>query len=203
MKAQQVYTEVSYNTLTAEQRNKTIKSRWVLRQEGDIVRARIVAKGYTEEVKDNHDIYASTPIFCVLRLLLTMSLVNAWKVRAGDISTAFLHSKAATDDLFMLPPTEFYNPEDQVVWKLNKAIYALRSSPHTWQKHCSNLAWNDWQENQTCSKQQQATHSYYARTNSRGQTVHRHPAAPSTTANRRSHSRQHHQLPRQEHHQQG
>ena len=135
MKAQQVYTEVSYNTLTAEQRNKIIKSRWVLRQKGDIVRARIVAKGYTEEVKDNDDIYASTPIFCVLRLLLTMSLVNNWKVKAGDISTAFLHAKAATDDLFMFPPTEFYNPEDQVVWKLNKAIYGLHSSPHAWQKH--------------------------------------------------------------------
>ena len=64
-----------------------------------------------------------------------MSLVNNWKVKAGDISTAFLHAKAATDDLFMFPPTEFYNPEDQVVWKLNKAIYGLRSSPHAWQKH--------------------------------------------------------------------
>ena len=135
MKAQQVYTEVSYNTLTSEQRNKIIKSRWVLRQKGDIVRARIVAKGYTEEVKDNDDIYASTPVFCVLRLLLTMSLVNNWKVKAGDISTAFLHAKAATDDLFMFPPTELYNLEDQVVWKLNKAIYGLRSSPHAWQKH--------------------------------------------------------------------
>ena len=126
MKAQQVYTEVSYNTLTSEQHNKIIKSRWVLRQKGDIVRARIVAKGYTEEVRDNDDIYASTPIFCVLRLLLTMSLVNNWKVKAGD---------TATDDLFMFPPTEFYNPEDQIVWKLNKAIYGLRSSPHAWQKH--------------------------------------------------------------------
>ena len=103
MKAQQVYTEVSYNTLTSEQRNKIIKSRWSFRQKGDIVRARIVAKEYTEEVKDN--VYASTPIFCVLRLLLTMSLVNKWKVKAGDISTAFLHAKAATDDLFMFPPT--------------------------------------------------------------------------------------------------
>ena len=110
MKAQQAYTEVSYNTLTSEQRNKIIKSRWVLRQKGDIAPARIVAKGYTEEVKDNDDIYASTPIFCVLRLLLTMSLVNNWKVRAGDISTAFLHAKAATDDLFMFPPTEFLQP---------------------------------------------------------------------------------------------
>ena len=55
--------------------------------------------------------------------------------QTNDISTAFLHAKAATDDLFMFPPTEFYNPEDQVVWKLNKAIYGLRSSPHAWQKH--------------------------------------------------------------------
>ena len=135
MKAQQVYTEVSYNTLTQEQRNKIIKSRRVLRQKGDTVRARTVAKGYTEDVKHNDDIYASTPIFCALRLLLTMSLSNTWIVRAGDISTAFLHAKAATDDLFMFPPTKSYNPEDQVVWKLNKAIYGLRSSPRAWQKH--------------------------------------------------------------------
>ena len=89
-------------TLTAEQHNKIIKSRWVLRQKGDIVWARIIANWYTEEVKDNDDIYAATPIYCVLRLLLTMSLVNNWKVRAGDISTAFLHAKAATHDLFHL-----------------------------------------------------------------------------------------------------
>ena len=57
-------------------------------------------KRIPEEVKDNDDLYASTPILCVLRLLLTMSVVNTWKVRAGDISTAFLHAKAATDDLF-------------------------------------------------------------------------------------------------------
>ena len=85
MKAQQVHTEVSYNTLTQEQRDKIIKSRWVLRQKGNTVRARIVAKGYTEDVKDNDDIYASTPIFCALRLLLRMSLSNRWILRAGDI----------------------------------------------------------------------------------------------------------------------
>ena len=134
MKARQVYTAVSFNSLTAEQRSKIIHSRWVLRQKGNAVRARIVAFGYTEDVKDNDGIYASTPIFCVLRLLLTMSLTNNRTVRAGDISTAFLHAKAATNDLFMYPPTEFYNPEDQVVWKLNKAIDGLRSSPHAWQK---------------------------------------------------------------------
>ena len=95
----------------------------------------IVAKGCTEEVNDNDNIYASTSIFCILRLLLTLALTFNWIVRTGDISTAFLHAKAATEDLFMLPPTEFYNSEDHIVWKLNKAIYGLRSSPKAWQNH--------------------------------------------------------------------
>ena len=35
----------------------------------------------------------------------------------------------------MFPPTEFYNPQDNIVWKLNEAIYGLRSSPKAWQNH--------------------------------------------------------------------
>jgi hypothetical protein len=100
MKAQQVYTEVPFSNLTKAQQSKVIKLRWVLRQKGNSVRARIVAKGYTEEVSDNDDIYASAPIFCVLRLLLTLALTFNWTVRTGDISTAFLHAKAATEDPF-------------------------------------------------------------------------------------------------------
>ena len=135
MKAQQVYTEVSFSSLTKAQQSRVIKSRWVLRQKGNSVRTRIMAKGYTEEVNDNDDIYASTPIFCVLRLLLTLALTCNWIVRTGDISTAFLHAKAGKEDLSMFPPAEFYHPEDNIVWKLNKAIYGLRSSPKAWQNH--------------------------------------------------------------------
>ena len=130
-----MYTEVPFNNLTKAQQSKVIKSRWVLRQKGSSVRARIVAKGYTEEVNDNDDIIASTPIFCVLRLLLTLALIFNWIVRTSDISAAFLHAKTTTKDLFMFPPTEFYNPEDDIVWKLNKAIYGLRSSPKALQNH--------------------------------------------------------------------
>jgi len=84
---------------------------------------------------DNDDIYASTPISCLLRLLLTLALIFNWIVRTGGISTAFLPAKAATEDLFMFPPTEFCNPEDHIAWKLNKAIYGLRSSPKALQNH--------------------------------------------------------------------
>jgi hypothetical protein len=39
----------------------------------------------------------------------------------------------------MYPPREFYNPTDCVVWKLNKAIYGLRSGPSAWQKHLAEV----------------------------------------------------------------
>ena len=139
MKQQQVYMEVDINTLTPEQRKNIIQSRWVLRDKGNKVRARIVAKGFTETIHDLDDIYASTPIFCVLRTLLTLASNNGWIGITGDISTAFLHAAAATADLYMYPPKEFYNPEDNIVWKLLKAIYGLRSSPKAWQKHLSEV----------------------------------------------------------------
>jgi hypothetical protein len=61
MKKQQVYVEVDIDTLTPEQRKNIIQSQWVLRDKGNNVRARIVAKGYTETVNDLLDIYASEP----------------------------------------------------------------------------------------------------------------------------------------------
>ena len=106
---------------------------------GNNVRARIVAKGYTESVNDLDDIYASAPIFCVLGTLLTICFSRGWIARTGDISTAFLHAAAAAADLYMYPPREFYGPEDNIIWKLLKAIYGLRSSPKAWQNHLAEV----------------------------------------------------------------
>ena len=58
----------------------------------------------THRGTDIDNIFASTPIYSVL---LILSLNNNWTVRTGDISVAFLHAAAATDDLHMYPPTEF------------------------------------------------------------------------------------------------
>eukprot|EP00438_Fugacium_kawagutii_P015960 Skav227097 [mRNA] locus=scaffold199:26190:27674:+ [translate_table: standard] len=136
MKQQQVYVEVNINTLTPEQRKQIIQSRWVLKDKSNTVRARLVAKGYTETIADIDSIYASTPIYSCLRTLLAISLSNSkFVIITGDISTAFLHAIASTTNLYMYPPAEFYNKEDGVVWKLNKSIYGLRSSPKQWQQH--------------------------------------------------------------------
>ena len=139
MKKQGVYSEVNINDLTPEQQATIIESRWVLRDKGDKVRARIVAKGYTEQTEDANTIYASAAIFCILRILLTMAMAKQWTVKAGDISVAFLHANAATKDLYMWPPQEFYNDSWQTVWRLHKAMYGLRSSPPAWQNHLAQI----------------------------------------------------------------
>ena len=74
-------------------------------------------------------------MFNTLRTLLALSLNNHWIVRTGDISVAFLHASIANSNLYMMPPREFYKPTDCIVWKRNKAIYGLRSSPKAWQNH--------------------------------------------------------------------
>ena len=73
MKKQGVFTEVDVNDIPEEQRKSIIDSRWVPRQKGNEVRAGIVAKGFTETINDLDDIYASTPIFQILRILLTLN----------------------------------------------------------------------------------------------------------------------------------
>ena len=77
--------EVDINTLTPEQCKNIMQSRWVLRDGGNQVRARIVAKGFIETVADLDDIYASTPIFCVLRTLLTLACDNGWVGLTGAV----------------------------------------------------------------------------------------------------------------------
>jgi len=67
-----------------------------------------------------------TPLFAVLRILLALSMARGWIVQVGDISTAFLHALAASAGLVLRPPKEYYtNPN--ILWRLHKAMYGLRS----------------------------------------------------------------------------
>ena len=87
--------------MTPEQQVNIIESRWVLKQKHNEVQARIVAKGYTEPVTDHNLLFASTPLFCILRILLRMALVYNSSVSAGDVSVAFLPAEAISDNLVM------------------------------------------------------------------------------------------------------
>ena len=71
-----VYSEVNINDLRPEQQARIIEARLVLRNKrnNDEIKARIEDKRYTKQIEDADKFYASTPIFCILRILLTLAI---------------------------------------------------------------------------------------------------------------------------------
>ena len=217
MKKQQVYMEVDITTLTPEQKKNIIQSRWVLRDKGNNVRARIVAKGYTESVNDLDDIYASTPIFCVLRTLLTICLNRGWIARTGDISTAFLHCTCRSSN-------------NRLAHASTKGVLQTRGQ-HRLQTPQSNL-WTEEQSKSlakppsrspttpgTSTQQSRAQHlhdtnkrllhprlrrrpSLSRRTTGGGQALHSHSATSPSTSNRYIRTGENSFFPWAQHHQQ-
>ena len=95
MKQRQVYMEVDKNTYarTTQEHYPVPLGPTRQRQQGPSTDRR-------KRIHRNSDGlgYASTPIFCVLRTLLTLACTNGWIRLTGDISTAFLHAPAASSN---------------------------------------------------------------------------------------------------------
>ena len=89
-------------------------------------------------VDDPDQTFASTPSLTTLKLLLTLAVTFGWNVFTGDISTAFLHALITGEDIFIIPPSEFY-PDQNDVWKLKRALYGLKNSPRLWQDHFASV----------------------------------------------------------------
>jgi len=106
----------------AKQRNlKVVKSRWLLVQKPDKVKARLVA----QEVAFTHrdDCWAGTPTSVGQRLLLRRSLQTGWSTRQGDIATAFLHAKSSAGVAVVPPPTEDVDPDE--LWECVQSLLRL------------------------------------------------------------------------------
>ena len=80
MKNFDVFTEVLISSLPPETVKNAISTRWVYRWKGDTVRSRLVCRGFTEEVADLDDTYASTPLLVMVKLLILVSLSASWAI---------------------------------------------------------------------------------------------------------------------------
>ena len=219
MKEQGVYTEVHISQLTPEQRKKIIKSRWVLRQKGNTVRARIVAKGYTEEINDNDDIFqdlcintnvlrvedATCP--CTLqqldlshrrRHLNSLSSCSSSNGRSLYVSTNRVLQRLRPDRL---------ETQQSHLWLTQQpksmAKPPGRGDATTWTTTTCQRA------QRICNTTRRRIHTMLCRrpalhrtTGDCQQAVQEHSATPSTPSNRRTHSRQRYQLSGQKHLQQ-
>ena len=110
-----------------------------LQQDGETsLRARFVAKGFKQQILDpSLETYASTPSHLSLRVLLILSLVNHWDVVTADISSAFLQAPIPEGELVLVKPPPELEQNPDVLWKLRKALYGLKTSPKLWQQHLS------------------------------------------------------------------
>ena len=93
MKNFDVFDEVPTSSLSEEALSEAISTRWVkVRKSDGTVNCRIVVRGYTQQVDDRDELFASTLSLTTLKLLLTLSSALGWHIAAGDVSTAFLHA---------------------------------------------------------------------------------------------------------------
>ena len=76
----QVYYEVDASDLTSAEHKAIIGTRWVLRWKGEEVRCRLVAQGYSQELDDPDDSFASTPQLVSLKILLLFALAKKYKI---------------------------------------------------------------------------------------------------------------------------
>ena len=136
-----IYGEVDIDSLIPEQQRRIIKTRWVIGprpsstsvDDIDIttgpLRARFVAKGYSQYVSDHmKETFAATLSSTSLRTLLLYAVLHQYQVTSCDFASAFLKTPIE-EDIYVQPPPEVYQHRPQVIWKLHHAVYGLRTSP--------------------------------------------------------------------------
>lgn len=110
------YEEVIWND------QNVISTRWVLTKKGDKVKARLVARGFEEEMNSPTD--SPTVSKNAVRLFLTIAASQNWKVKTTDIKSAFLQGRKLERNVYIIPPKEA-NTEDGKIWKLRHCLYGL------------------------------------------------------------------------------
>ena len=152
LRQKEMYEEVDSSTLSQEQLRKVVKTRWVVGDRPDPtttadtttgevhaseLRARFVAKGFSQHINDPFECYAATPSSTSLKGLLLLGILQGHQTTCLDISTAFINTPLPPTEppIHVQPPAEWYYDQPTTLWRLRKAMYGLRTSPKLWQQH--------------------------------------------------------------------
>ena len=133
------YDEIEAELLTKEQKRAAINAGWALRWKELELKARLCAKGYSQNIDDKHETYASTLLITTLIFSRLLSIVHGWKTLQRDVSNAFLHAQVDEKDFILLEAPEAYYPGKQVYWGLRKLLYGLNTAPKGWQDHFASV----------------------------------------------------------------
>ncbi|KAL8107153.1 hypothetical protein AgCh_023815 [Apium graveolens] len=103
--------------------------------EGNVVKykARLVAKGYVQRKEVDYDeVFAPVARLDTVRLLLALSAKEECKVHHLDIKLVFLNGELL-EEVYVTQPEGFVKKgQEQMVYRLVKALYGLRQAPRAW-----------------------------------------------------------------------
>lgn len=96
-------------------------------------KARLVAKGYVQEHGvDFDEVYVPVTRLETVKILLALAAKSSWEVHHLDVKTAFLNGDIK-EDVYVSQPEGFeVAGQEQMVYKLLKALYGLGQAPRAW-----------------------------------------------------------------------
>lgn len=81
---------------------------------------------------DFDEIFAPVTRMETIRLLLALATKNNWEVHHLDVKTTFLNGEIQ-EEVYVSHPEGFVKKgQEQLVYKLIKALYGLRQAPRAW-----------------------------------------------------------------------
>ena len=129
-------------------KKKVVKAKWVLRRkllpggELDKLKARIVAKGFTQREEIDYDeTFSPTVRFESVRLMVAAAATSGMHTHQMDVTTAFLYASLDEEVYMELMEGMDGFGESGKVARLWKAIYGLKQASRMWNLHIDgNLA---------------------------------------------------------------
>lgn len=115
---------------------KIMTGKWVLKEKSDgQLKARWCARGFSEPYADKT--YADVLPATTMRMLLALAALRNLQIRHVDITAAFLHADLDCS-MFIEQPHGREQPGN-LICKLNKSIYGLKTAPRRWQEKLRNV----------------------------------------------------------------
>ncbi|KAF8688081.1 hypothetical protein AX14_003534, partial [Amanita brunnescens Koide BX004] len=115
---------------------KPIKCRWVYNVKTDgHKQGHLVMKGFSQIPGiDFEETFSPVTHFETVRLLLALSALEDWEIKALDVKTAFLYGNL-DEELYMEQPEGFIKQgQEKKVYHLLKALYGLKQAAIAWNK---------------------------------------------------------------------
>ena len=106
--------------------------KWVvtskIKENHEVTKARLVVRGF-EEVEQNYRKDSPTCSKQSMRTLLALSSAQGWSCNSLDIRSAYLQGDRIEREVYLKPPSEFYNGQ---LWRLKKSVYGLCDAARCW-----------------------------------------------------------------------